>query len=319
MLDLTSSIAGGFCTGLLARMGADVARAEDPDRRGATRVVHAYIHAGKRSTVQVVGASLDCALLDLSERADVIVTDDASCFDLPDPLRGSPRVVVTLNGFSELPARESARHTELALWAESGLLDLARGTSGEPVPPPGFQASYYVGAHAAVAVVAAVMHARATGESPTIEVNASDVLSSLLLATGELDRDDYLDDGGSQDGRRSCLIEAADGDVLLNLSSVYVQDFIAFARGWGLIGDAPHQSEAELCKSAARAMRQWSRTEIVERAQEWRLPAGAVLSLEELESDEQIRHRGTLRNVDDPALGTVTMPWLPWVETARSA
>ena len=59
-------------------------------------------------------------------------------------------------------------------------------------------------------------------------------------------------------------------------------DFLAFALGWGLIGAFRIASDSERCASGVRALRAWPRTEIVERAQEWRLPAGAVLSVPSL-------------------------------------
>jgi crotonobetainyl-CoA:carnitine CoA-transferase CaiB-like acyl-CoA transferase len=255
----------------------------------------------------------------IAARADVIVLDSDSGFDLPESDDGHARVIVAIQGFRSLDDADDPRIEDVSLWATSGLLDLARGTANEPVLPPGFQAAYNVGLHAAVTAMAAVVNAGITGESARVEVEASEVLSTLLLASGALDHDPEAadhDEAAIRDGRPSWLVETADGEVLVNANGVYADDLLAFARGWGLIGGECDQPAEDFGRSAALELRAWSRAQLVERAQEWRLPAGAVLSLDELEQDEQIRHRGTLVSVDDPQLGTVVMPWLPWTETA---
>ena len=83
VVDLSTWIAGGYCTKLLADAGADVVKVEtaqgDPLRRwsasgadiasGSTGALFNFLHAGKRQQAGVSGVELDALL----SAADVVV------------------------------------------------------------------------------------------------------------------------------------------------------------------------------------------------------------------------------------------------------
>src|SRR3954471_17964966 len=95
VVDLTTSIAGGYCTKLLTDAGATVVKVEppggDPLRRwsssgalsgtspipdGEDGALFQYLHAGKRSVVADITADAGRArALDLASRSDIVVED----------------------------------------------------------------------------------------------------------------------------------------------------------------------------------------------------------------------------------------------------
>src|SRR6266702_7731326 len=85
VLDLTSSLAGPYCTQILAALGADVVKVERPDRGDETRqwgppfwdgegAIFLAANAGKRSlALDFRAPEGKDALLRLADRADVLI------------------------------------------------------------------------------------------------------------------------------------------------------------------------------------------------------------------------------------------------------
>ena len=102
-----------------------------------------------------------------SERADLVVADEPLSRTSPDPIGRRARVVVIAQR-RRRPGRRG-RCPRLRPGAVGGARPTRPGPrpSTEPVPPPGLQASYYVGVHAAVGRSRCAPSRAATRQSTT--------------------------------------------------------------------------------------------------------------------------------------------------------
>ncbi len=201
VLDLTRYIPGPYCTQLLAALGAEVIKIEEPPWGDATRAVppapqgesvaHAVLNRGKRSLLVDLRHDAGVELVRrLALRADVLV----EAFR-PGVLerRGlgaaalralNPRLVYcSLSGFgAHGDWAERAGH-DVTYAARAGLLDLTRDATGAP-QLLGFQAADTTGAlNASVAILAALFAREREGVGQHVEVSLLDAaLTHVTLA-----------------------------------------------------------------------------------------------------------------------------------------
>jgi crotonobetainyl-CoA:carnitine CoA-transferase CaiB-like acyl-CoA transferase len=199
VIDLSTGIAGAYCTKLLADGGADVVMVEDPtgnplrrwsasgaeippDQDGA---LFAYLSSSKRSVVVDPDGDLG-PLRDLLGRADAVVWSHGSPLgDLPDlapaELRlAAPRATVTAITPFGLEGSWSGRPaTDLTLQAWSGgVVGLGRGAPERPPVQVGGRAGEWLaGTYAAVGTLASMRRTR-DGEGELVDLS---VLETLVL------------------------------------------------------------------------------------------------------------------------------------------
>ena len=157
VLDLSSSM-GAFCGKLLRDLGMDVIKVEPPGgdagrseppfakghahREGSLRF--AYLNAGKRSvTLDITKASGQKVLLDLVERADVIVEDFAPGYLASVGLgyealleRQKKLILVSVSGFGQDGPYANYKTTDLIGNAMGGLLYISGDPKMTPCNPP---------------------------------------------------------------------------------------------------------------------------------------------------------------------------------------
>ena len=209
ILDLTRLLPGNYCTLLLADLGADVIKVEQPGRGDYIRwmaplvdgegAAHRALNRGKRSVTLNLGEPDGVALLKrLATEADALVESFR-----PGVLDGlgvghgvlaaaNPRLVYcSLTGYGQDgPYRQRAGH-DINYIGYAGLLDATGEPEGPPVLPAVQVADFAGGMAAAVGVLAALREASATGRGRAVDVSMFDVvmswgavLSSWYLATG---------------------------------------------------------------------------------------------------------------------------------------
>ncbi|MFN8624516.1 MAG: CoA transferase [Candidatus Binatia bacterium] len=205
ILDLTQALSGPFCTMMLADLGADVVKIEPPggertrgappftaeDTERAYGGYFASINRGKRSIVLDLKDDADRAVfLGLVRAADVVVENSrAGVMDRLgvgyETLAAiNPRLVyAAIRGFgdprtgaspyADWPAYDIVAQAMGGLVATTGLAD---GTVVKCGPSVG---DIYAGTVAAVGILAAVVHARRTGEGQFVDVAMYDAVLSL--------------------------------------------------------------------------------------------------------------------------------------------
>ena len=175
ILDLTTGIAGPYCSKLLADAGADVVKVEaggvDPLRAWGSGALFEFLNASKRSVTTDDG---------LAEEADVILSNAA---DDVDRLRraNTTAVVVTITPFGRAGPWVERPWTEFTLQAACGSI----GQRGLPESPPlaagGRIGEWVAGTYAALATLAALREARRSGLGGDIDVAILDCMAVSMI------------------------------------------------------------------------------------------------------------------------------------------
>jgi len=210
VLDLTRILAGPTCTQLLADLGADVIKIENPgkgddtrgwgppfvpDKDGHDSDLSAYFmcaNRNKRSVTADLASEDGRALIEaLLARSDVLVENfrpgGLKRFGLAhDDLAGRyPGLVYcSISGFGQTgPRRKEAGYDFLAQ-AMGGLMSLTGAPEGEPVKVGVGLTDLMCGMYATVAILAALHHRRNTGEGQHIDLSLFDTQLACLANEG---------------------------------------------------------------------------------------------------------------------------------------
>ena len=176
VLDLTASIAGNYCSGLLHRHGAHVTLVERPGgsplrRRGPsgrpdadTSPLYRHLNAGK--TVVEADLESDSDFAEVAERAascDIVVAPRQVADRLD--ARGLPATVVlaVVEDFPGQSRRAEWLGGELVFQALSGAMYVTGSPTKKPLYGMGNRASYVAGTTAYASILAAVLERTSSG------------------------------------------------------------------------------------------------------------------------------------------------------------
>ena len=263
ILDLTRLLPGGYCTLLLADLGADVIKVEEPGRGDYVRwtapivdgesASHRALNRGKRSiTLNLKEADGVRLFRELATHADVVIESfRPGVLDRLgvgyQVLSGSNEGLVycAITGYGQDgPYRDMVGH-DINYIGYGGVLSMTGPPNGPPVIP-GVQIGDLGGGGmmAAVGILAALLERRSTGRGRFVDVSMLDGVVSWLsvhaaayLATGEIPQP------GSErlSGRYACyrVYRAADGRHI-TVGALEPQFWAALCNALGcpdLIGD----------------------------------------------------------------------------------
>lgn len=212
MLDLTRLLPGGYCTLLLADLGADVVKVEEPGRGdylrwmpplvGGESAAHRALNRGKRSiTLNLKHTDGAAALRRLVRSSDVMVESfrpgvlDRLGLGYDDVLaRENPALVYcAITGYGQDgPYRDLVGH-DVNYLGYGGALSMTGPAGGDPVVP-GVQVGDLGGGAllAAVGILAALLDRRRSGRGAFVDTSMLDGVVSWLsihagtfFATGE--------------------------------------------------------------------------------------------------------------------------------------
>jgi formyl-CoA transferase len=207
VLEATTSWAGPMCGCLLADLGADVIKVEEPGGEVTRRLppfvservgyLHATVNRNKRSLTLDLRRPEGCDIfLKLATRADVVVENFRPGtlarwgVGYPDVRRVKPDIVyVSISGFGQWgPDHDRPGYDPLAE-AECGFMSRNGSPDGEPVRCGTYIGDDVAGLHGALAALAALRHRDATGEGQHIDVALMDTLlfqSNGMLTLGAI-------------------------------------------------------------------------------------------------------------------------------------
>jgi alpha-methylacyl-CoA racemase len=209
ILDLTRLLPGAYCTLLLADLGADVLKVEEPGRgdplRGAPPLVdgvgaaHLALDRGKRSiTLDMKTAEGPEVLLRLAERAHAVVESfrpgvaDRLGVGYEALSKPNPELVYcALTGFGQDgPYRDRPGH-DVDYVALAGIVEATGTPEGPPVIPAAQVADLAGGMGAAVGILACLLEGRRAGRGRFVDLAMLDAAASWaalpwswFLATG---------------------------------------------------------------------------------------------------------------------------------------
>jgi crotonobetainyl-CoA:carnitine CoA-transferase CaiB-like acyl-CoA transferase len=348
VVDASGGVAGGYCTKLLAGLGAGVIKVERPGvgdtlRRAGpflldvpnveTSAMHLHLNAGKRSITLDIASPTAAALLHrLLEGADVFVVGDTagqrttlSASALGERL---PQLVVaSITPFGTTGPDAHWRAMDIVSHAAGGYLAMTGDPDRAPVKPYGHQAEYQAGLHAALGVVAALTSRERCGSGGQ-HVDVSTAEASSFLVGGALARAFTFGRESKRNGTRpvgfppgylypSSIRPCAGGYVYVHRHNRF-PDLLAALMGQPRLAASDvlaeplgHADETDAIVDRWLASRDKWRA--VEEAQELRVPFTEVLDPGEVVEDRLGQHaaRSFFVDVQHPVAGTVRVPGAP--------
>jgi crotonobetainyl-CoA:carnitine CoA-transferase CaiB-like acyl-CoA transferase len=339
VLDLSSLLPGSLCTQMLADLGADVLKIENPRAADGfrktpplVRTLGSYYHMINRNkkamTLNLREPDGRDIFLKLVPRADVLLETlrpggmARMGLAYEDLKIINPRLIYcSLTGFGQDgPYRDEATH-DINVLAIAGILDLLADRGGRPVVP-GVQFAGAGGGsqNAAIGIMASLFRRERTGAGQYIDVALLDGVTPFLglamstyLATGEVPRGGETLVGGGYAFYN--VYETADRRYIALgcLEEKFWQEFCRAIGREDLAADqyATGQRQDEIVAEVRRIMLQKTRREWLDLLSGCETCVSPVNSLEEALQDSQIRHRGLWFKARHPLDGDVGQQRFP--------
>jgi len=338
ILDLSRVLACPFATMILAEMGAEVIKVEQPGTGDETRgfepfargpegdEVSGYFMAVNRSkrsiTVDLRSETGRGVIRDLAARADVLVENFPTGtlrrrgLAYEDLSALNERLVyVSCTGFGQTGPYARRKGYDTVFQAMSGLMSLTGERGGGPVKPGLPVADLSSGLWVAIAILSALQGRARTGRGGHVDVSMFDaqvaqltIAAARLFALGEVPP--RL--GTEHPGRVPSASFRCRDDKWLHVTVsdqhwdplCRALDLPALAADPDLSTNAGRVAGRErVMEGIAAAMGRLTRAEAFAALDGANVPAGPLLSLDEVVEDEHVRARGLVERFDHPTLG----------------
>lgn len=332
VVDFSALVSGPLATMILADQGADVVKVEGPQRpdplrrewyaRGGYSSLFANVNRGKRSIVLDLACApgLEAALA-LCRRADVVVENFrpgvAERLGIgPDALHAqNPRLVYCrISGFGSSGPWSGRRAYDPIVQGMAGYVAIQENPE---VPIPDLVRNIVVDKAAsygaAQAITAALLARERTQKGQTISLSLLDAGLAFFWPDGMM-KHTFLGDGvreGPALYDRYQLTETRDGRIVMWAGGD--EEWHAVFRALGrddlcrderfATGRARTRNAEELGQILYDEFRKWTTEEILARMEEAQAPGGPVLALADVPDHPQVRHNGTLYEVEHPSVG----------------
>jgi crotonobetainyl-CoA:carnitine CoA-transferase CaiB-like acyl-CoA transferase len=334
VLDLGHFIAGPYAATILADLGADVIKIEDPDRIDDARLTGPHfqegesvyflsLNWGKRSlAVRMTSTRGHAVMLDLVRSADVILDNYKPGvmarlgLDHEQLVRINPRLIsCSLTGFGETGSLSGRPGYDYTVQALAGAMSL----TGEPGGPPAKAGISYVdhsgGLTAALAVCAALVERERTGHGRHIDLGLFDTQISMLtyLAGWTLNSDARLE--RTAHSAHQSMVPAQN----FATSDGWISVFAGHDRNWRQLTLALGDDRLDDPAYATNAGRLARRTEVlaliaedfaalttdesVERLAARGVPCAPLNTVAQALASPTVQERGLIREVDHPHYG----------------
>lgn len=353
VLDVSDAI-GAYCSRLLAGLGADVTKVEDPGgdelrrrppyRDGATgpdaSLVFAYYHAAKRGItldtrrneslplLRELGASADVIVMSPSRRRPLAgfandTDGDGDGADLALSWADDDAIVCSITPYGLTGPYRHRRATHFVAFATSGGMHIIGPAEGPPVAIPGRQHWDDAGAHATLCVLAALQN-RATVGGQTIDISAHEVAATRDFV---FDRYDVV---GMAQNRATGIGYPPTGtwqckDGPFDVAAHQTRHWDAFLQMLDNPAELSDPSLADvlvrraifdgLAETIAGLLAERSRYDLVVRGQAVGLPCSVLNTPAEFVADEQLAARDYFDTVAHPALGEIRLPGAPFASS----
>lgn len=344
VLDLTGPLAI-YGTRLMADLGADVIRVEDPAGDSIRRsppfagdvpdpeksLAHLSFNTNKRSvTLDLRSARGQEIFRRLVKTADILVeTFSPGYLETLDLGYAALReinpglIMASVTPFGQTGPSAAWEASEITLWAMSGLMSITGDSNGPPVlAAQGYLVTGVAGLYTAIGSYLGLLARRLTGEGQHVDVSAQEALASTMVQglveylfnqriTGRM---------GAKHGHIAVAGNYTCKDGFWSLS-------IGSAEHWHRlvewIGDQELATNPALADEPERYRvrhlvnekieawaRQQTRAELVAEGQARQLPVASINTAADLVADPQLGARGYFVAVDHPTLGTFRVPGL---------
>ena len=355
-LDLSLGLSGGYCTKMLRDLGAEIIKVEPPDTGDETRTLgpflndepnvetsapFLYLNQGKKSVaLDISSPEARPVIQRLAAACDILVESFKPGYlsglglEYDSLSKTNPALIMaSISYFGQEGPYSQYEGSEIVAYAFSGYMYITGDPDREPLKAAGYQSEYHGGISAAMAVLAALNYRDLTGEGQHIDVSTVEALASTFEGVSYysmLEREGVLP---RRRGARlihtshhapypSTLLPCKDGWVHVHYSPS-IPEGLAILTGNDRLAEndlmtAMSGHADEIDGLVVDWMKDLTREEVYERAQELRIPFTKVQTIPEVMSDPQNQARTFFRETDHPVAGTLKYPGSPLAPWAGS-
>jgi CoA:oxalate CoA-transferase len=345
VLDLTRILSGPFCTMLMADMGADVIKVEQPvtgdpargngpflhpDGRDSGEEFSSYfmsINRGKRSiAIDLAKPEGRETLLRLVEVSDVLVENfrPGAMTKLGlgyEALKArNPRLIAaSISGFGQTGPYASRAALDVIVQGMGGMLSITGEPGRGPVRPGASIGDITAALFTTVAIQSALLERERSGQGQYIDISMLDcqvaIMENAFMRYFALGQTPQRIGTRHPSSTPFQAFETADGHVVVAIMGGSTDQwplFCAAIEHPELMDDPRYttgwsrtQHYDELIPIIEEAMRTKTTAEWVELLTEMRIPVGPVQDIAQVAADPQVNQRGMFVELEHPELGAV--------------
>ncbi|MBB3452363.1 crotonobetainyl-CoA:carnitine CoA-transferase CaiB-like acyl-CoA transferase [Rhizobium sp. BK313] len=341
VIELARVLAGPWAGQMLADLGADVIKVENPDGGDDTRqwgppfvegkdgenLSAAYYHSanrGKRSVIADLKTEEGQALVRrLVMTADVLIENFKLGglvkygLDYESLKKINPGLVYcSITGFGQTGPYAALAGYDYIVQGMSGFMSITGEPDGQPMKAGVAIADIFTGIYAVSAIEAALIHALKTGEGQLVDMALLDVQSAVLANQNM----NYLISGKAPTRLGNAhpnispyeVVPTADGYLILAVGNDG-----QFRRLCAILGIDTQANDERYATNKARVAHRhdvravisaktlsWKKADLMKACEDNAVPAGAINTIEDMFADPQIQARGLRIDLEDAA-GTV--------------
>lgn len=341
VIDFTRVLAGPFSTMLLADMGADVIKIENPKGGDDSRAfgpfkngLSAYyvsLNRSKRSvTLNLKEERVKEILKKMIGKADILVenfkpgTMKKLGLDYESLKEINPGLIyASSSGFGQTGPYSSRAAYDLILQGMSGFMSITGFDAAQPVKAGSSIADVFAGVFTTVGILAALEHRRKTGQGQHVDVAMLDCMIATLenaVATYDCTKKAPLPIGNVHRSI-SPFASFPTADGLVNVcagndelwskfcETVGMKEYITDERFVNNKGRV--ENFGELSKIIAEHTIKRSTAEWMEALDAVKVPCGPIMNIEQVVNDPQVKARNMIVELDHGQAGKFMVPGVP--------
>jgi crotonobetainyl-CoA:carnitine CoA-transferase CaiB-like acyl-CoA transferase len=341
VLDLTRVLAGPFCSMILADMGADVIKVEEPGKGDDTRSWPPFVggeatyflsvNRNKKSlTLNLKSPAARKVFQDLVRKSDVVLenfrpgTMEKLGLGYATLAKLNRKLIYcAVSGFGESGPEAGRAGYDLVVQAESGVMDITGFADGPPVKMGTSIADLVAGMSAAHGVSLALLARHRTRRGQKVELGMLDAMAALLTYQAGI----YWGTGRTPTRRGNEhpsivpyeVFKAADAYLTLGVAnnSLWQRCCSAMERP-DLVDDPRFATESARVENRATVVPMLNEILGARSADEWMkrfeaagVPAGRIRTVPEVCESAHLQARGMIQRLEHPSAGAITVMGVP--------
>jgi crotonobetainyl-CoA:carnitine CoA-transferase CaiB-like acyl-CoA transferase len=337
VIDLTRMLAGPLCTALLADIGAEVIKIENPDggddarqfhpRKGNESTYFMLLNRGKKSLTVDLKSKKGLALIEaLVEKSDVLVenfrpgTVKRLGIDYERLSKINPRLIyASISGFGQTGPLSHQPSYDIIAQAMSGLMSITGAPDGPPTRVGESIGDITAGLYASWGILAALQARARSGRGQHLDIAMFDSLFSLLVTP--LSQYFFTGVVPHRVGNRHPVstpfdtYRASDGLVVIAVANNSL-----FAKLAEAIGHPEFATDARFSSDDRRTanepalrvlIEQWTSTrtvaEVIEHIGRAGVPVSPIWTVAQAADSDHVRSRGIVHEVNHPTAGAIKL------------